>query len=130
MRKVAFESPCTLILKDSYNNERGRFEIKDTLEVALQETTNYTFYEDLNTSAQFFIYHGQGTLESAHAQIAFNLRGARVEKIEKYLLGEKVSLNRAERDFLEIYDLNIAKNAYYIAPREFLQLEQRLLNGF
>ncbi|GAA7956297.1 hypothetical protein COL5_14700 [Helicobacter pylori] len=82
-------------------------------------------------NANFGVCEGVGDLDYRDYPKNLNFNALLVESIENYLLNAKEPENKQQKallmDFLEVYEKNITKGAYYLKPKFFLEKEKELI---
>ncbi|MCQ2906723.1 hypothetical protein JT124_03160 [Helicobacter pylori] len=82
-------------------------------------------------NAFFGVCEGVGDLDYRDYPKNLNFNALLVESIENYLLKLKEPENKQQKalltDFLEVYEKNITKGAYYLKPKFFLEKEKELI---
>ncbi|QEF35793.1 hypothetical protein D2C78_00910 [Helicobacter pylori] len=82
-------------------------------------------------NAFFGVCEGVGDLDYRDYPKNLNFNALLIESIENYLLELKEPENKKQKalltDFLEVYEKNIIKGAYYLEPKFFLEKEKQLI---
>ncbi|MCQ2700516.1 hypothetical protein JT091_07315 [Helicobacter pylori] len=82
-------------------------------------------------NANFSVCEGVGDLDYRDYPKNLNFNALLIENIENYLLTAKEPENKPQNallaDFLEVYEKNIIKGAYYLKPKFFLEKEKELI---
>lgn len=116
-------------LKDRYGNARAQINLKQG-ENAL-ETTQSGYYYESEEGLRFFVYEGEGVLEFSDCLLQFDFGLLNPYEIDKAIFYGRIdSSERAKSlsDFMQVYEKNIAKNARYLIPPRFLELENAILH--
>ncbi|MFP6224244.1 hypothetical protein ACLGCM_07680 [Helicobacter pylori] len=128
MRVVVFESSGILEAFDYRGVLIHKQEIKANQNAKLPFTQKNFFKFN---GVSFGVCDGVGDLDYRDYPKNLNFNALLCETIENYLLNAKNPLNEQQKallaDFLEVYDKNIEKGFYYLAPRFFLEKEKKLI---
>ena len=119
-----FEAQEVKVL-DRYGNVRG------TLHLQLGENTipltPYGCYLKDTLGNVFRIYDGEGVLEFSDCLRHYDFSTLEPMGVELALNGE-IPLNDSTKEWLEVYDLNIAKGREYLLPNGFKEIENTILS--
>lgn len=110
---------------DRYGNFRGKIPLK-TGENQLPITPYGCYLQD-SLGNVFVIYDGEGVLEFSDCLRHYDFSTLEPMDVELALNGE-IPLNDSTKEWLEVYDLNIAKGKEYICPNGFKQIENTILS--
>lgn len=114
-------------LKDRYGNARAQINLKQGENTL--ETTQSGFYYESEEGLRFYVYEGEGVLDFSDCllQIDFGLLNPYL--IDKTIFyGDSSEQRKDLSDFIQIYEKNITKNARYLIPPRFLELENAILH--
>lgn len=120
-------------LVDSYNHIWGEFMLTNGANTL--PLTNREFQTRDSFGNVFYIYDGEGDLQWSEAIKRYDLTKLPSEILDFYLLTQSPhphsnAFYQAKiNEFLEIYELNIAKGYEYLRPFGFSELENELLRG-
>lgn len=119
-----------VFLKDRYGNTRAQINLKQG-ENAL-ETTQSGFYYESEEGLRFFVYEGEGVLDFGDCLLQIDFSELNPYEVDKTIFygfySLPVCINPALRIFMQIYEKNITKNARYLIPPRFLELESAILH--
>ncbi|GAA7686495.1 hypothetical protein COL0001_14820 [Helicobacter pylori] len=128
MRIVEFDASGILEAFDYRGVLIHKQEIQDNTSVKLPFTQKNFFKFN---GVSFGVCEGVGNLDYRDYAKNLQFSALLVESIEDYLLKLKEPQNKQQKallaDFLEVYDKNIKKGFYYLAPRFFLEKEKELI---
>lgn len=114
-------------LKDRYGNTRAQINLKQG-ENAL-ETTQRGFYYESEEGLRFFVYEGEGVLSFSDCLLQIDFSELNPYEIDKAIFYGDFSEQRKDlSDFIQVYEKNIIKNACYLIPPRFLELESAILH--
>ncbi|MDO7826118.1 hypothetical protein [Helicobacter pylori] len=128
MRIVVFDVSGVLEAFDYRGVLLHTQEVKANQKVKLPFTQKNFF---IFNNANFGVCEGVGDLNYMDYPKNLNFNALLVESIENYLLNAKEPENKQQKallkDFLEVYEKNITKGAYYLKPKFFLEKEKELI---
>ena len=115
-------------LKDRYNNTRAQINLKQG-ENAL-ETTQRGFYYESEEGLRFFVYEGEGVLDFSDCLLHIDFSELNPYEIDKTIFYSTPTYTKSQLGiFMQIYEKNITKNARYLIPPRFLELESAILHN-
>ena len=115
-------------LKDRYANTRAEFSLAQGINAL--EISPQGFYYKTQKGLKFFVYEGEGILDFSDACQEYDFSSVDFSKIDNALFfATTKGLNAEEKAFLALYDKNASKNARYLIPPRFLDIEQQILSG-
>lgn len=114
-------------LKDRYGNSRAQVNLKQG-ENAL-ETTQSGFYYESEEGLRFFVYEGEGVLDFSDCLLQIDFSLLNPYQIDKAIFYGDFSEDKNLSVFIKIYEKNITKNARYLIPPRFLELESAILHN-
>lgn len=114
-------------LKDRYGNTRAQVNLKQG-ENAL-ETTQRGFYYESEEGLRFYVYEGEGVLDFSDCLLQIDFSELNPYQIDKAIFYGESSEDKNLSDFIKIYEKNITKNARYLIPPRFLELENAILHN-
>lgn len=114
-------------LKDRYGNTRAQVNLKQG-ENAL-ETTQRGFYYESEEGLRFYVYEGAGVLDFSDCLLQIDFSELNPYQIDKAIFYGESSEDKNLSDFIKIYEKNITKNARYLIPPRFLELESAILHN-
>lgn len=116
-----------VFLKDRYGNTRAQINLKQG-ENAL-ETTQSGFYYESEEGLRFFVYEGEGVLDFSDCLLQIDFSELNPYEIDKTIFyGTPTYIKSPLGIFMQIYEKNITKNARYLIPPRFLELESAILH--
>ena len=124
---------CKASLKDPYGRTRASFTLLQGTNT-LPPLQKRGYYYQTSGGERFYIYAGDGELAWEDCQSAYDLspllKEANLAKLDR-VLQEPTSTQptKAAREFLEIYEKNIAKQASYLLPPYFEAIDTFLARG-
>lgn len=128
MRSVVFDVSGSLEAFDFRGVLIHSQEVKANQKLKLPFTQKNLFKFN---NAFFGVCEGVGDLDYRDYPKNLNFNALLVENIENYLLNAKEPKNEPQKalltDFLEVYEKNIIKGAYYLKPKFFLEKEKELI---
>lgn len=132
MRVLNYPLEANICYKfNKYDNKMAQISLQEGLNT-LPFTQRGEYYKDSFCNV-FYIYEGEGSLEFEHALFALDFSEFDCIIVENALLQIPQELTKKEQRllelFLKVYDLNIAKQAEYLLPYGFLQIEKEMLDG-
>lgn len=114
-------------LKDRYGNSRAQINLKQG-ENAL-ETTQSGYYYESEEGLRFFVYEGEGVLDFSDCLLQIDFSELNPYQIDKAIFYGDSSEDKNLSVFIKIYEKNITKNARYLIPPRFLELENAILHN-
>lgn len=120
-------------LKDPYGRTRASFTLlQGTNTLPTLEKRGY--YYQTSTNTRFYIYAGDGALAWEDCQNPYDLspllKETNLAKLDRVLQDPaSTKPTKAAREFLEIYEKNIAKQASYLLPPYFEVIDTFLASG-
>ena len=127
-------SATKLFIKDRFGNLKGEtLSLKQGLNEL--EILPLGEYYQSEANERFFIYEGQGALESAHALKRYDFYYLNISFLDEFLKNGVFDKNADEfdqrliKEFVEVYELNINKGSDYLLPPFFTQAQKKLLGG-
>lgn len=103
-------------------------------ENALKPTSEGDYYQD-SLGNVFFVYEGEGVLEWEDCLKSFDFSNLPLAFLQHFLSykshspNANASIKRKIEEFIKVYDKNISKNALYLAPSNFKELDKGLILG-
>lgn len=132
LRSVAHIPTQSVRLCDELGKTMASFEVENGV-CELPIYNDMLFYKAKN--ARFYVYDGEGELDFRECRERFSFEGSSdelVEALDTYLQTRQFPKHTSElhkkriNDFVKLANLNIQKNADYIAPPSFKELESAL----
>lgn len=115
-------------LKDRYGNTRAQINLKQG-ENAL-ETTQSGFYYESEEGLRFYVYEGEGVLDFSDCLLHIDFSELNPYEIDKTIFyGTPTYIKSPLGIFMQVYEKNITKNARYLIPPRFLELERAILHN-
>lgn len=117
-------------LKDRYGNPRAQINLKQG-DNAL-EITQSGFYYESEEGLRFFVYEGEGVLDFSDCLLQIDFSELKPYQIDKAIFYGKIDFSEHAKslsDFMQVYEKNLSKNARYLIPPRFLELENAILHN-
>lgn len=115
-------------LKDRYGNARAQINLKQG-ENAL-EITQSGFYYESEEGLRFFVYEGEGVLEFSDCLLQADFSELSPYEIDRTIFYGTPTYVKSPLDiFMQVYEKNLSKNARYLIPPRFLELESAILHN-
>lgn len=122
---------CKASLKDPYGRTRESFTLLQGTNT-LPPLQKRGYYYQTSGGERFYIYAGDGALAWEDCQSAYDLspllKEANLAKLDVFLQTH-TKPTKAAREFLEIYEKNIAKQTSYLLPPYFEAIDSLLSTG-
>ncbi|WP_163532243.1 hypothetical protein [Helicobacter suis] len=132
MRLVEFNAVGAVSLLSRYGCIKLRLNVNHSaLLVPNALSESYVFEREDNQVINFSVCEGEGVLNPLDYPKAYHFLELDVYALETYLIKGIMPTSLRQRELIsaynEIYNINIKKHNYYLAPPYFKQVEEKLL---
>ncbi|WP_163534073.1 hypothetical protein [Helicobacter suis] len=131
MRLVEFNSAGAVSLLSRYGAIKLRLSVENAALLAPNAISETYVFKNDNQMITFSVCEGEGTLNPLDYPKAYHFLELDIRALELYLMRQQrpTSAKQAQliTAYLTIYDLNITKSNYYLAPPYFKEVEEKLL---
>ncbi|WP_104741962.1 hypothetical protein [Helicobacter ailurogastricus] len=130
MRLVRFEGSGQVFLSSRYGAIKARFNVSGAHALPISDASEIYTYQNANGVHRFSVCEGEGELNYLDYPKPLNFYALDLTLLDAYLVGgafpPNVDLRAMQlvKEFLRVYDLNISKNALYLCPPFFKEVEE------
>lgn len=130
MRLVRFEGSGQVFLSSRYGAIKARFNVSGAQALPINDASETYTYHNARGVHRFSVCPGEGELNYLDYPKPLNFYALDLNLLDAYLVSgafpPHVDLRAMQlvKEFLRVYDLNISKNALYLNPPFFEEVEE------
>ncbi|BDQ26858.1 hypothetical protein [Helicobacter heilmannii] len=130
MRPVYFPSPGQVLLSSRYGAIKARFSVQGTTTLPISDYSELYAYQNSSGVYKFAVCRGEGVLNYQDYPRALNFYNLDLTLLDAYLVqgrfleGADFRAIELVKAFLGVCDLNASKNALYLNPPFFEEVQE------